>query len=105
LLGGDPAGDLRDQLGAGVRDAGVTTVDGRDVRRLVREDLNRRLLFYVDPDTFEPVGGELNLERPDGTLSRGPTFRVTLYERLPLDDRSAGLLKLGRTPNTRFVWR
>jgi hypothetical protein len=108
LIGGDPATDLRAELGkGGVRDDGVVAVDGREVRRLVRdsprsEGLGRRLVYYVDPDTFEPVGGHFSLRRPGGQYSRGPSFNVTLYERLPFDER---LLEFEKTPDTKYVWR
>lgn len=108
LLGGDPATDLRAELGkGGVRDDGVVIVDGREVRRLVRdsprsEGLGRRLVYYMDPNTFEPVGGHFSLLRPGGKYTRGPSFKVTLYERLPFDER---LLEFEKTPDTKYVWR
>ena len=108
LIGGDPATDLRAELGkGGVRDHGVVTVDGREVRRRVRdsprsEGLGRRLVYYVDPNTFEPVGGHFGLLRPGGKYSRGPEFKVTLYERVRFDER---LLEFEKTPDTKYVWR
>jgi hypothetical protein len=110
LLGGDPASDLREQLGKGdVRDDGVVTVDGRKVRRLVRDLQTRgykqRFVYYMDPDTFAPVAGHLNIERPDGKRFRGPQFKVVLYERLPLNEETEQLLKFKKTADTKYVWR
>jgi len=107
LFGGDPATDLREELGKGdVRDDGVVTHDGRQVRQLVRTERNdgftRRFVYYVDPATFEPIGGRLTIGRTGGKTFRGPEFTVTLYERLPFDER---LLEFEKTPDTRYVWR
>ncbi|MDA0168007.1 hypothetical protein OJ998_02830 [Solirubrobacter taibaiensis] len=107
LFGGDPATDLRAELGkGGVRDDGLVTHDGREVRRLVRTErqdgFTRRFVYYVDPGTFEPVGGHLSIQRAGGKTFRGPEFTVTLYERLPFDER---LLEFKKTPDTKYVWR
>ncbi|MDA0180428.1 hypothetical protein OJ997_09000 [Solirubrobacter phytolaccae] len=106
LLGGDPATDLREQLGkGGVRDDGVVTVDGKRVRRLVQDSERQRFVYYMDPDTFAPVSGHISLKRPDGKRFRGPQFTVVLYERLPLNEQTEQLLKFDKTPETRYVWR
>ena len=105
ILGGDPSTDLRAMLAQGdVRDDGVVTVDGRvgAPARQRAEGLGRRLVYYMDPQTFAPVGGHFSLLRPGGKYSRGPSFTVTLYERLPFDAR---LLEFEKTPATRYVWR
>lgn len=106
-IGSDPAADLRAQLAAGdVRDDGVVTVDGRQVRRLVRDRragaFTHRLVFYMDPATFAPLGGHDVILRKGRAPLRMGAFTVTGYERLPFDAR---LLTLSRTPKTRYVWR
>ena len=106
LLGGDPATDLRAQLGKGdVRDDGIVTVDGKRVRRLVQDAERQRFVYYMDPDTFAPVAGHVSLKRHDGKFFRGPQFKVVLYERLPLNDETEQLLKFDKTPKTKYVWR
>ncbi|MBE2319535.1 hypothetical protein DVA67_026445 [Solirubrobacter sp. CPCC 204708] len=110
MFGGDPATDLRAELDKGdVRDDGVVSVDGRQVRRLVREDgqygFKRRFVYHVDPKTFEPIGGHMSFRRRGGKFMRGPQFKVTLYERLPLNARNEQLLKFDKTLDTRYVWR
>jgi hypothetical protein len=107
VLGGDPSTDVRAMLAAGdVRDDGVVTVDGRQVRRLVSEQEDagppRRLVYYMDPLTFAPLGGRMYFGK-----RRGPAivFTVTEYERLPLNDETARLLKFDKTPDTKYVWR
>jgi hypothetical protein len=110
LFGGDPATDLRAQLGQGdVKDEGVVTYDGRPARRLVRvqttRQITQRFVYYTDPDTFEPLGGQLSIRHQDGRVMGGPRFTVTEYERLPLDETTERLLKLDKTPKTRYVLR
>jgi hypothetical protein len=110
LFGGDPATDLREQLGNGdVRDDGVVTYDGRPARRLVREhtvkQMKQRFVYYTDPVTFEPIGGQLSIRHKDGRILGGPRFTVTKYERLPLNATTERLLELDKTPKTRYVLR
>ncbi|HEX6023893.1 MAG TPA: hypothetical protein VFZ00_18025 [Solirubrobacter sp.] len=107
VLGGDPSTDVRALLAAGdVRDDGVVTVDGRQVRRLVsdRKDggMERRLVYYMDPQTFAPVGGRVYFGKPPAPAIQ---FTVTGYERLPLNAETEKLLRFGKTPNTKYVWR
>jgi hypothetical protein len=109
ILGGDPATDLREMLAAGdVRDDGVVTVDGRQVRRLVAEPKSsgppRRLVYYMDPQTFAPIGGRtyyLFKARRMAPLE----FKVERYERLPITPQNEQLLRFDKTPKTRHVWR
>jgi hypothetical protein len=109
MLGGDPSTDLRELLATGdVRDDGVVTVDGRSVRRLVSEQKDRgperRLVYYMDPQTFAPLGGRMYLSFKK---RRGPVleFTVTDYERLPLNGETEKLLKFDKTPQTKYVWQ
>jgi hypothetical protein len=110
LFGGDPATDLRAQLSkGGVRDEGVVTAQGKRVRRLVRENTHRnstaRFVYYVDPDTFAPVGGLVTHQRRNGPLMHGPEFMVSGYERIPLNEQTEHLLEIEKTPETKYVWR
>ena len=108
MLGGDPANDLRTMLAAGdVRDDGVVTFDGRSVRRLVAEQKKpypRRLVYYMDPQTFAPVGGRMYPVHKNRRM-RPIEFTVKRYERLPLNAENAKLLRFDKTPNTRYAWR
>ncbi|RKQ90593.1 hypothetical protein C8N24_0405 [Solirubrobacter pauli] len=109
LFGTDPASDLREQLAKGdVRDEGVVRFDGRDARRLVQEvkhdGFTQRFVYYADPTTFAPLAGQLTILRKHGKALRGPEYRVTVYERLPLNEQTEALLKLDKTPSTRYVW-
>ena len=108
VLGGDPSTDLRTMLAAGkVRDDGVVTVNGRAVRRLVSDQADvrprRRLVYYMDPQTFAPLGGRVyfNDQRRVPTLE----FTVEAYERLPRNAETEKLLRFEETPNTKHVWR
>jgi hypothetical protein len=108
VLGGDPSTDVRAMLAAGdVRDDGVVTVDGRSVRRLVSDQTDfgprRRLVYYMDPQTFAPLGGRVyfDSERRVPTLE----FTVEVYERLPLNAETQRLLRFEETPSTKHVWR
>jgi hypothetical protein len=109
-IGSDPATDLREALEQReVRDDGIVTVDGRQVRRLVRDKrwqaFTYRLVYYMDPDTFAPVGGHgVVLRRGREPMSIG-SFTVTTYERLPLNAETQKLLRLPKTAKTRYVWR
>jgi hypothetical protein len=106
-LGGDPTSELRERLAAGdVRDDGVVTVDGRAVRRLVseRDAPGGQFVYYMDPQTFAPIGGRLYL-RFGGRRATAIEFTVDDYERLPLNAETEQLLKIRTTADTRFVWR
>lgn len=76
------------------------------MRDLVDSDkFDTTFVYFVDPDSFVPVSGHLTIKRKGGRTTRGPEFRVTSYERLPLDGQTAELLKLQTTPKTKYVWR
>ena len=102
VLGGDPSTDLRAMLAAGdVRDDGVVTVDERSVRRLVSDQHEAgRLVYYMDPQTFAPLGGRLYFGRVPAL-----EFTVEDYERLPLNAETEKLLTFEETPKTKHVWR
>jgi hypothetical protein len=110
VTGGDPATDLRKQLDAGdLRDDGVVSHDGRQVRRLVREQKigkrnTQRFIYYMDPQTFAPLGGRMYF-----SLGSRRTFMsefvISGYERIPLNAESEKLLRFDKTPNTQYVWR
>jgi hypothetical protein len=109
LVGGDPSTDLRAMLAAGdVRDDGVVTVNGRQVRRLVSEPKDkgpsRQLVYYMDPQTFAPVGGRM-YPVLRGRRMRPIEFTVDRYERLPINAENEKLLRFDKTPKTRHVWR
>ncbi len=97
---GDPAAQLRAALATGkVVDEGTRVVRGRTVRRLVATHLpgrhGLRFVYDVDPTTFAPVDGTVDLGRI--TL----TFRVPTYERIPLTARTARLLTIHPGPHTK----
>jgi hypothetical protein len=109
FAGGDPATELRKQLDAGdVRDDGVVEHDGKQVRRLVREQkigrrMQQRFVFYMDPQSFAPLGGRMyfTLNRKRRFMSE---FTISKYERIPLTDESKRLLHFEKTANTKYVW-
>jgi hypothetical protein len=111
LPGGDPASALRAALDAGtVTDEGERQVDGRTVRRLVSDssaDGFRRLLTYdVDPDTFAPIDGDVQFGPPrSGVPAIRMHFDVDTYERLPIDDDSAKLLRIATDSATKVTIR
>lgn len=110
-FGDDLASDLRKLLAEGdLRDEGLVTQDGRQVRRLVRDLVSNdkyetTFIYTIDPDTFEPISGELRIQRKGGRVVPGPRFTVLSYERLPLNEQTDDLLELEKTPNTKYVWR
>ncbi len=109
LAGGDPSTTLRDQLAKGdVRDDGVVTVDGKQVRRLVSTSkmgsFNRRLVYYMDPTTFVPLGGHMTFQGLKGAHFQ-TDFKITGYERIPLNDETAKLLQIQHTDHTKFIWK
>jgi hypothetical protein len=108
--GGDPATQLREELDAGdLRDDGVVTHDGRQVRRLVRVQkgkgsFRQQFVYYMDPKTFAPVGGRMSL-LTEGKLTFSTEFVISHYERIPLTDESRKLLRFDKTAETKIVWR
>lgn len=118
LRSADPAAGLRRALRAGgFRDTGVVTIDGRPSRRLVADlpgragprggsNLDRRLVYLVDPDTFAPRRYDVLVRAPAGTARPGryaefrpwESYVVRTYERLPLD---AATRRLFRVPGGR----
>jgi hypothetical protein len=109
--GGDPATELRELLAAGdVRDDGVVTVDGRQVRRLVAErplpdvrNVRQEVTYHMDPQTFAPISGELRMI-VRGRRTDPLDFTVERYERLPLNAETEKLLRFQTTPQTRTSW-
>jgi hypothetical protein len=110
LAGGDPFTELRKQLDAGdLRDDGIVTHDGKQVRRLVRVQKNQRaftqeFIYYMDPKTFTPLGGRMALT-VKGRRTFSTEFVISKYERIPLTDESRKLLQFAKTDQTKFVWR
>jgi hypothetical protein len=109
LVGGDPATTLRDQLATGdVRDDGIVTVDGKQVRRLVSTTtmgkMTRRLVYYMDPTTFVPLGGSQSFGGANTAMFK-IDFKITDYQRIPLTADSAKLLQIQHTDRTRFIWK
>jgi hypothetical protein len=109
LAGGDPTTEVRDQLATGdIDDDGVVTVAGRAVRRLVATTktghFTRRLVYYMDPKTFAPVGGRESFQGPRGAPLE-VAFKITGYERMPLNDETAKLLDIHHTDRTKFIWK
>lgn len=102
FLGSDPVTMLRKRLDSGdLRDAGTAEVDGRSVRRLVHGSFE----YDVDAETFEPVRvRELSNWGPDNhpaTLATDADFEV--FETLPLDSETEGLLKIDAPPTTTVI--
>ncbi len=107
---GDPVTELARMLGSGqLRDTGTVQSEGRTVRRLAgtltgvhADGTPRRVVFDVDPDTFAPLAGSASVTL--GSAGRTTTrFRVKRYERLPLDDKTAELLRIPTNPDTTVV--
>ena len=111
VAGGDPATELRKQLDAGdLRDDGVVTHDGKQVRRLVREQkIGKRnvqqFVYYMDPQTFAPLGGVMRFFLNGNRRASSFEFVISDYQRIPLNAESERLLKLTKTPDTKYVWR
>ena len=101
--GNDPDADLRAMLLSGkLQDDGNVLSGGRSVRRLVRDDGLRTLVFDVDPTTFVPVAGSLTYHPP--TDSKVPEivtrFTVDVFERLPITPDTERLLTITPPPGT-----
>lgn len=108
--GADPAADLQRALTLGdLIDEGEQQVNGRTVRRLVGKPspndgkrVTRRFVYDVDPDTFAPVGGEMQIGYP--TTQGNPIttrFHVDEYDRLPATTENERLLKIATGPATK----
>ena len=110
LAGGDPATELRKELAAGdVRDDGVVTHDGKQVRRLVRDKKighsnTQRFVYYMDPQTFAPLGGRMYFDFAKNRRIAAE-FTISGYERIPLNAETKKLLTFDKTPDTKYVWR
>ena len=110
MAGGDPATELRKELDAGdLRDDGIVTHDGRQVRRLVRDEqgnagFKQRFVYYMDPQTFAPLGGRMyfTVKAKRTIMSE---FTISGYERIPLTAASRKLLSFDKTDQTKFAWR
>lgn len=113
---GDPEADLRSMLLEGtVSDRGEQRLRGRTVRRFVVEQRSQRavdpaavrqLVYDVDPETFAPIEGRFSVSLSESH----PLARITLrmrvdaYRRIPLTARSAELLRIRTTPNTKATF-
>ena len=106
--GGDPDADLRSLLTAGkLIDQGEMQAGGRTVRRLVRDDGLRRLVFDVDPQTFVPLGGSMTYRTPGKTKIPAHTlnYTVEVFERLAISPETEQLLTFTPPAGTRTVTR
>jgi hypothetical protein len=103
--GGDPDTDLRALLSSGrLRDEGEQQVEGRTVRRLVRDDPEMQFVVDVDPVTFVPVAGSLAFgSAPEARRSPVFTFAVEVFERLPVTSANEQRLKITPPAGTRRV--
>lgn len=107
----DVDADLRSLLEGDVTDEGEQQVDGRTVRRLVSVsrstdglDVQKRLVYDVDPETFAPIAATLSVTFPasdGGSRDFTTRLRVDAYERVPLDATTAKLLQIQTTPHTK----
>lgn len=117
LFGVDPQLSFSKQLQAGeIRDLGIGSFRGREVRRLQRTypddgaGRSRRVLTYdVDPKTFAPVGGEWRVVFVrNGKAARTASgltvqFVVDAYRRIPINEETAGLVRIRPAVGTRVV--
>lgn len=110
-LGADPVATLRGMLDRGrLADAGTKTVGGREVRRLIgtqtrafgKTRVTTTLEYDVDPDTFAPVRARIELPIPHGAQRFFMLLDVTTFERLPLNARTAKLLRVQPKPGARI---
>jgi hypothetical protein len=107
---GDVEADLRTMLRDGeVTDMGEQQAGGRTVRRLVSESeggtakVARRLVYDVDPDSFEPIQATLTFRLGDNADAFTTRMTVDAYERIPIDEASARLLEIQTTPRTKVT--
>lgn len=114
--GADPAADLKTALANGdLVDDGEHQTNRRTVRRLISkpapensERVSRRFVYDVDPVTFVPVGGEVQMQIGPVTQDGGHPpitirFYVDDYDRLPATPENEQLLKIATTPNTQIT--
>jgi hypothetical protein len=111
----DPQRSLRQLLQSGqVRDTGIVQAHGRTVRRLRRvtgHGAGVRIFTYdVDPKSFAPVAGALQMGSPLRHSTRGTpapvfteNFVVDAYRRIPLADRTARLLTIQPPAGTTVI--
>lgn len=85
---------IRDLLAQGaLTDQGEVESGGRTVRRLVGDGV----VYDVDPATFVPLQGSIDI--PGVSLK----FTVERYEKLPLDAETAKLLTITPPPGTKTI--
>jgi hypothetical protein len=103
---GDPGAQLRALQEQGrLRAAGATEVDGRPAYRLVSGPVMRpdappqeeRVEFLVDVDTYLPLAQRYSIGT-DTEREMGFSTRYLVYERLPLNAETSGLLALDPHP-------
>lgn len=107
---GDPVSELAGMLASGqLRDTGTVESGGRTVRRLVGtttgvhvDGTPRQVVFDVDPETFAPIAGSTTIVL-GGDRRIVTRFEVQRYERLPLDDETAQLLRIPTDRDTKVV--
>jgi hypothetical protein len=108
-----PFGDAGAQLRAleeegRLHPAGTTRVGGRRAYRLASGPVKRpgaprteeRLVFLVDSETYLPLARHNSIDAGAGRTMRIST-RYLVYERLPLTDRTRGLLALDPHPDAK----
>jgi hypothetical protein len=110
--GGDPVEQVREMLAKGdVRDDGIVTEDGRQVRRLVGEHkggkaLRPRTIYLMDPQTFAPLAIRYEIAPRKGSTRLLMSVKIDKYERLPVNAETSKLLRIQhKTPDTKYVWR
>jgi hypothetical protein len=106
-LGTDPVARIHAMLDAGqLHDAGMGTVDGHTVRRLVGQEAGPPLPsvhspwpveYDVDPETYAPVRltiEQIGVSFPENTGTPTQIVDVNTYERLPLNESTIAQLSI-----------
>lgn len=107
---GDVQTDLRALLGRDATDEGERQAGGRTVRRLTsvndRAGARWRFAYDVDAVTYEPIGGTATVVVDRGgraSLTHTTRIHVDAYERIPLNAKTAKLLEIQTTPQTKVT--
>jgi hypothetical protein len=73
--------------------------DGRDRRRTCRDEVETKIEFAVDAESYLPLSQRVSME--GGGMTVDVLTRYRIYERLALDDESARLLALDPHPDAK----